>query len=117
MKAAAEIRNRWLARLFSTEPADRLRAEAAVRELYLAAGFDPPRYLLWFDTPFDACWAAVLLIEGDRPAWRQMLAKAALSLRAFYEIVGEVNWMGHHPSLSPAQSSISPDPLFVFRLE
>jgi len=20
-----------------------------------------------------------------------------LSLRAFYEIVGEVNWMGHHP--------------------
>jgi hypothetical protein len=78
MKAVAEIRARWLAHLFSTEPADRPQAEAAVRDLYVTAGFAPPRYLLWFNTPFDACWAVALLIEGDRPLWQQMLAKAAL---------------------------------------
>jgi hypothetical protein len=78
MKAAEETRSRWLAHLFSSEPADRPRADAAVRELYIAAGLEPPRHLLWFDTPFDACWAVALLIEGDRPLWQQMLAKAAL---------------------------------------
>jgi hypothetical protein len=78
MKMAADVRVRWLARLFSTEPAERPKAEAAVRELYIAAGLEPPRHLLWFNTPFDACWAVALLIEADRPAWQQMLAKAAL---------------------------------------
>jgi hypothetical protein len=104
MKAARDIRARWLAHLFSTEPADRPRAEAALRELYAAAGFDPPRYLLWFDTPFDACWAVALLIETDRPAWQQMLAKAALiesnrqmieRIRAsLVEQMAQSNWEG-----------------------
>lgn len=36
-----------------------------------------------------------------------------LSLRAFFELVGEVNFNGDHPSLAPAQSDLTPDPLMV----
>jgi hypothetical protein len=49
------------------------------------------------------------------------LEKAAgampLSLRAFYEVVGAVDWIGEHPSLSPRTDSVAPDPLVVFPVE
>jgi hypothetical protein len=37
-----------------------------------------------------------------------------LSLRAFYEVVGEANWMGQHPSIAPPRHHHSPDPLVVY---
>ena len=40
-----------------------------------------------------------------------------LALRAFYEIVGAVDWTGEHPSLAPRGDSLAPDPLFVFPVE
>jgi len=40
-----------------------------------------------------------------------------LSLRAFYDLVGEVNLMGYHPAVSPAESSVAPDPLVVYGVE
>jgi len=40
-----------------------------------------------------------------------------LSLRAFYDVVGAVDWMGEHPSISPRNDSIAPDPLVVFSVE
>jgi len=40
-----------------------------------------------------------------------------ISLRAFYEIVGSVNWMGKHTSLLPANHPFCPDPLVVFPIE
>jgi uncharacterized protein DUF6745 len=49
------------------------------------------------------------------------LEKAAgalpLSLCAFYEVVGAVDWIGEHPSLSPRTDSVAPDPLVVFPVE
>src|SRR5712692_9613883 len=49
------------------------------------------------------------------------LEKAAgalpLALRAFYEVVGAVDWMGEHPSLAPRTDSVAPDPLVVFPVE
>jgi hypothetical protein len=49
------------------------------------------------------------------------LEKAAgvlpLSLRAFYEVVGAVDWIGEHPSLAPRTDSVAPDPLVVFPIE
>jgi hypothetical protein len=63
----------WLARLFSTEPADRTRAEAAVRALYESAEFASPRHLWWFDSPFEAAWAVALLIEPHHYAWRPLI--------------------------------------------
>ena len=48
------------------------------------------------------------------------LEKAAgpipLSLSAFYEIIGAVNWMGEHQSLTPRNDPIAPDPLVVFSI-
>ena len=40
-----------------------------------------------------------------------------LSLRAFYQIVGEVNLLGRHPALSPRTGEVAPDPLLVYRFE
>ncbi|HEX8365184.1 MAG TPA: SMI1/KNR4 family protein [Allosphingosinicella sp.] len=40
-----------------------------------------------------------------------------LSLRAFYEVVGEVNFNGEHPTLAPRDSRILPDPLMVDPVE
>lgn len=37
-----------------------------------------------------------------------------LSLRVFYEVVGEVNLIGNHPTLAPRNGRIAPDPLVVF---
>ena len=37
-----------------------------------------------------------------------------LSLRTFYEIVGEVNLLGSHPTLTPRGDDIAPDPLLVY---
>jgi hypothetical protein len=40
-----------------------------------------------------------------------------ISLRAFYEIVGSVDWAGKHASLLPAGRRVCPDPLVVFPIE
>jgi hypothetical protein len=40
-----------------------------------------------------------------------------LALRAFYEMVGAVDWVGEHPSLAPRGDSVAPDPLVVFSVE
>lgn len=63
----------WLARLLSTQPADRSRAEAAVCDLYVTAGFSAPRHRCWFDSPFAAAWAVALLIEPHHYAWRPLI--------------------------------------------
>jgi hypothetical protein len=71
----------WLARLLSTEPADRGRAKAAVCDLYVSAGFAAPRHLCWFDSPFEAAWAVALLIEPHHYAWRLLIEAERRSRR------------------------------------
>src|ERR1044071_7312038 len=70
MKSHSEIRAAWLAQLLSTEPADRPRAESAVRRLHAAAGFAEPRRVLWFESPFEASWAVALLAAPHYQTWR-----------------------------------------------
>ncbi len=59
-------------------------------------------------------------IPPDRKAWKtiQKLNKTVgsipLSLRAFYDVVGAVNFMGQHPALDPAGATFAPDPLVVY---
>jgi hypothetical protein len=45
------------------------------------------------------------------------LGTLPLSLRAFYEVVGSIDLMGQHSSLTPRKGPISPDPLVVFSIE
>jgi hypothetical protein len=40
-----------------------------------------------------------------------------LSLRAFFEIVGEINFNGGHSVIAPADSDVTPDPLMVCSVE
>jgi hypothetical protein len=40
-----------------------------------------------------------------------------LSLRAFYEVVGEVNLIGTHPSIDPPDNAVAADPLVVYGLD
>ena len=44
-------------------------------------------------------------------------AMLPLSLRAFYEVVGEVNLNGTHPLLDPKDNPVAPDPLIVYGLD
>lgn len=52
----------WIESLFSTEPADRPRAEAGARALYRALDLEEPQHILWFDSPSAGAWAAALLL-------------------------------------------------------
>ena len=69
-----KIRNEWIKTLFSTVAADRPHAEGAVVDLYLAAGLQKPKYLLWFDSPLQASWAVALLLKPHSSIWQQLLA-------------------------------------------
>ena len=44
----------WLRVGLSTDRADRPRAEAGVAAAYRAAGLEPPRLVLWLDSPLAA---------------------------------------------------------------
>src|SRR5262249_55083132 len=68
----SEIRADWKARLLSTEPADRVAAESAPRGLYVASGFAPPRQFFWFDSPWSAAAAQLILIAPHCPSSRRV---------------------------------------------
>ncbi len=57
-----EWAKKWVELGLSTEPADRARAEAAVRRAYEVAGREPPTYILWMSNPRDSvlAWALIL---------------------------------------------------------
>ncbi len=86
MTTSDDNRSRWLAHLLSTEAADRPRAEGAMRDIYAAAGFSPPHHALWFDSPFDACWANALLTAPHSFIWQRLLAGFG-QVKAYREIV------------------------------
>src|SRR5438874_11417463 len=70
---------RWLEWIFSTEPADRERAEEGVRLTYRAAGVPEPEIFLWFDDLREALLATEQLSERRASNW--MLAPESLRLR------------------------------------
>ena len=79
MRSESDIRAAWLAQLFSTEPADRPRAEDGVRRLYKAAGFAEPRHFVWYESPFEASWPVALLAAPHNFTWAESMASAAKS--------------------------------------
>lgn len=50
-------------------------------------------------------------------SFEQEFGTLPLSLRAFYEVVGEVNLNGSHPSIDPPDNPVAPDPLLVYGLD
>jgi hypothetical protein len=74
MKLPADIRAEWVAQLLSTASADRPRAEAAVRRLYAAAGFQEPLHFLWFESPRAASWVVAVIAARHHFLWAQKLS-------------------------------------------
>jgi hypothetical protein len=68
-------RTAWIESLFSTEPADRPRTEAAARALYRALDLEAPRHILWFENPSAGAWAAALLLSPTNDAWAGIVAQ------------------------------------------
>jgi len=77
LTSSSERRAKWLEQLLSTAPADRARAEAAVRRLYRAADLPEPRHVLWFDSPFSASWVVALLVAPHHQLWAQRFSSGA----------------------------------------
>jgi uncharacterized protein DUF6745 len=50
---AAEFRDRWMQIGLCTDPADRPRAEAAIRETYRQGGLEPPARIVWCGSPLS----------------------------------------------------------------
>lgn len=71
------IRDDWLQVGLSTEPADRARAEAGVAEAYRSAGLEPPRVVIWLDSPMAGAIGAELLPEVCKVAGRQSVGVGA----------------------------------------
>jgi len=53
-------RDEWISRGLSTEPANRAEAERGVELAYRAAGLEPPRFMIWVDSPYAGAFAQAL---------------------------------------------------------
>ena len=52
-------------------------------------------------------------IQKTLVEFEKTTAVMPLSIRAFFEVVGEVNLIGTHPSIAPRTGEVAPDPLVV----
>lgn len=60
---------------FNTSACNRLKAQEAVIQIYTNAGVAPPRYFLWFDSPFHGSLGAVLLSKGTKSVYEHVVTK------------------------------------------
>jgi len=111
MPSPSAIQTTWLGRLHSTDPADRVGAEVAVREFFRAADFEVPRHVCWFGSPLSAAWALALLAEPYSPVWPMTLGAARkdrlrrLQVEQAAALVCEVL---HVPSVEAARALLGP---------
>lgn len=119
MPATPATRAAWLKLLFSTEPADRSRAESGVRDVYAASGLPHPRYFLWFDSPFDAAWTVAMLHANHDDTWGHIIGEASRSTTQRQKMesvqadlcrrLAEADWPGSCSSSGPPFDCLSPE--------
>jgi hypothetical protein len=90
-----EFRDRWIRIGLCTEPANRPRAEAAIREMYRQGGLEPPAKIVWCGSPLSQCLTRAIILEqklmpsiGDSvegSVWGSVKASVDGSLRASVE--------------------------------
>src|SRR5215471_3806422 len=61
-----EFADRWTKIGLCTEPADRPRAEAAIREMYRQGGLDPPAKIVWCGSPLSQVFTREMVKDFDR---------------------------------------------------
>ncbi len=67
-----ELRAQWMAVGLSTDRVDRAAAEAAVAQVYRAAGLDPAPVVLWMDSPLGGALAATAMGQLGGPLLGQL---------------------------------------------
>jgi hypothetical protein len=81
----AEMREEWRAVGLATGPADRLRAERAMRVAYLAAGLPPPALFIWVRSPLEGVLGSMhLAMSGTGRGAAPGRDRLRASLRAAY---------------------------------
>ncbi|GGM87344.1 DUF6745 domain-containing protein [Dactylosporangium sucinum] len=69
------VRDEWLVAGWATGPADRRAAERGVAEAYRAAGLQPPRLVVWLDSPYAGAIGAWMLAEVRERVGSQVWAE------------------------------------------
>ena len=70
-----EFRDAYLAHGLSTAPSDRDRAAAAVALAYRAAGLEPPKIIVWLNSPLAGAYGAAMLAQVRAQVWDQVWAQ------------------------------------------
>jgi hypothetical protein len=92
-----EFVERWTAIGLCTDPADRPRAEAAIREIYRQGGLPPPRAIIWCGSPLSL--GRIGAIIRDRSLFAEVPSSAGSS------VANRVGWRvrdGVHHSVATA---------------
>jgi hypothetical protein len=83
-----EFVDRWTHIALSTDPADRPRAEAAIRETYRQGGLEPPKAIVWCGSPLSLGPIGAI-IRDEAASWRNarrgMIAKIESPLKGLNE--------------------------------
>ncbi|HEY3525436.1 MAG TPA: hypothetical protein VGK47_04505 [Nitrososphaeraceae archaeon] len=61
-----EYVEKWEKIFWSTERADKGKAEEGIREYYKQFGIEPPKHIIWFDSPYALCYAIEYSQSIDR---------------------------------------------------
>jgi hypothetical protein len=89
-----KIRDEWLSRGLSTQPANRPEAERGVKLAYAAANLPAPQFIIWVDSPYAGAFAqaiapdiivrAMTAVGAKAPAqvWAQVGAQVGAQVRA-----------------------------------
>ena len=76
----SEFRNKWIRVGLSTAPADRQRAEAAIRKSYILGGVPEPRKIVWCGSPFSQGITRSIIL--DKKIIDSVRASVGASVRA-----------------------------------
>jgi hypothetical protein len=81
----AEYVRTWTDHGVSTEPADRPRAEVAIRTIYEIGGKKPPGKIVWCDSPLSMALVRLVFEKGlPASAWASVRASVGASWLSFY---------------------------------
>ena len=72
-EAVKKVVQRCIPVAFNTSPCDRRRTEDAIGNIYQNAGLKPPRYFVWFDSPFHGAIAAAMVTKGTKSVHKQVV--------------------------------------------
>ncbi len=91
MEAAIPVyKERWIKIGFCTDPADRPRAEKAIHKMYECGGLEPPKEIVWTESPAALIAAAKEKYPEDDPLSNCVYGFHDANWLAFYEYFREV---------------------------